>query len=200
MRLYKSLFTLLTSTYLSNARYNNNVAAYLRLFFERNTKLTSPAELFGNVFRNSKWSDLKKINIKVSFWETFINTLLLTICGLFVLMLFLGKTKAAKYLGFIPMFTVLDSTLSLLCMQFSDLWVQASVTAFTLYSALRYWFLVRLHRLKLWKKGIDPANKRVLSIQYHQLAEIVSVEIRLLLHWEIHWDRYPKWSKLFWCC
>jgi hypothetical protein len=52
---------------MSSLKVNNNIAAHLKIFFERSNKLNSTVTSFGNVFKNSKWSDFQTQNIKKSF-------------------------------------------------------------------------------------------------------------------------------------
>ena len=79
MRYFDKLLNFFTSSYLNNTRFHHSTLGYLRIFFERNNKLKSTFSSLGNVFRNSKWSDLKAQNIKTSFiksWSTYFTTLL----------------------------------------------------------------------------------------------------------------------------
>ena len=55
------------SSYMNNNKLKNYPNSILKLFFERNNKNVSTFSKLGNVFRNSKWSDLKIHNIKSSF-------------------------------------------------------------------------------------------------------------------------------------
>ena len=57
--------------YQSNLKYRHNFLSYLKIIFERNTKNNSTYANLGNVFRNSKWTDLKIQNIKISFVKQF---------------------------------------------------------------------------------------------------------------------------------
>ena len=52
---------------MSNSKVNNNIISYLKIYFERNNKSNNTISTFGNVFKNSKWSDFKTQNIKKSF-------------------------------------------------------------------------------------------------------------------------------------
>ena len=100
------------SYYLNDNKYSNSIFNNLRIYFERETKNKSNVSIFGNTFRNSKWSDLQKINIKESFLKTFLYasvTILLTVSSA---MCFLGKAKSEHYLGFIPLFSLWDTALN----------------------------------------------------------------------------------------
>ena len=52
---------------MSSLKVNNNITSYLKIFFERSNKLSNTVSSFGNVFKNSKWSDFQTQNIKKSF-------------------------------------------------------------------------------------------------------------------------------------
>ena len=54
------------SKYMNNTRTKNKTLSPLKIFFERNNKVTNTITNLGNVFRNSKWTDLKFQNIKTS--------------------------------------------------------------------------------------------------------------------------------------
>ena len=69
-----------------------------RIFFERTTKQHQTVANLGNVYRNSKWSDLKVQNIKTNFVNQFV-----TVIAVFILLLFLYF--------FIFRFSVLDISL-----------------------------------------------------------------------------------------
>lgn len=89
MRYFDRLLNFFTSSYLNNTRFHHSTLGYLRIFFERNNKLKSTFSSLGNVFRNSKWSDLKAQNIKTSFvksWSTYFMTI--TIVSLIILPFF----------------------------------------------------------------------------------------------------------------
>lgn len=100
------------SYYLNDNKYSNSIFNNLRIYFERETKNKSNVSIFGNTFRNSKWSDLQKINIKESFLKTFLYTSLTTLLMVSAVMCFLGKAKSEHYLGFIPLFSLLDTVLN----------------------------------------------------------------------------------------
>ena len=95
------------STYLTDIKYNNNLLTSLRIFFERGNKFKSTLMTTGNVFRNSKWSDLAIFNIKYSFinkWFSFFSVIL------FFLILFCGLadfSTVTKYLSFLPFYNLL---------------------------------------------------------------------------------------------
>ena len=52
---------------MSSLKVNNTITSYLKIFFERSNKLNNTVSSFGNVFKNSKWSDFQTQNIKKSF-------------------------------------------------------------------------------------------------------------------------------------
>lgn len=85
LRFQERLSNFFASAYSNNSKYNSSYLLYLRLLFERNNKFKSTFDKLGNVFRNSKWNDLKVQNIKnslVNSWSAtafgFLAVLLLT--------------------------------------------------------------------------------------------------------------------------
>ena len=66
MRFHEKLTNFFASAYSNNSKYNSSYLIYLRILFERNSKFKATFDKLGNVFRNSKWNDLKVQNIKVS--------------------------------------------------------------------------------------------------------------------------------------
>ena len=83
MRYFDKLLNFFSSSYSNNTRFHHSTLGYLKIFFERNNKLKSTFTALGNVFRNSKWSDLKVQNIKTSFiksWSSYFISILLVLC------------------------------------------------------------------------------------------------------------------------
>ena len=81
MNYFDRLTNFFLNKYQNNLKYRHSLLSYLKLFFERNTKDNSTFSTLGNVFRNSKWTDLKVQNIKTTFIRQFylIFTLVLTL-------------------------------------------------------------------------------------------------------------------------
>lgn len=78
-----------STKYYNNLKYNNRMLSATRIFFERTTKFTQTVSSLGNVYRNSKWSDLNIQNIKlggVQQFFTILSTLIVTTCLLFLLL------------------------------------------------------------------------------------------------------------------
>jgi len=58
------------SKYMNNTTFKHSSIAFLRMYFERNTKqIDTSFTKWGNVFRNNKWTDLKIQNVKTSFLD-----------------------------------------------------------------------------------------------------------------------------------
>lgn len=86
MNKFKRLFNYYLSAYWNNPRTLSSMYSFLKLFFERNNKVDSTVASFGNVFRNSKWSNLQVQNIKKLFikqWLSFFLFIVFTILFLF---------------------------------------------------------------------------------------------------------------------
>ena len=57
---------LVIKKFYSNARYTSSFFYTLKFFFDKNTKTLNTVAKLGNVYRSSKWVDLRMQNIKVS--------------------------------------------------------------------------------------------------------------------------------------
>ena len=79
--------------YYNNLKYANQFLSTTRIFFERTTKHSQTVSNLGNVYRNSKWSDLKIQNIKLSFPKQFLSLFIIFILGL-ISLLFLFKINS----------------------------------------------------------------------------------------------------------
>lgn len=75
-------------SYTNNNKFRHSLFSFLKLFFERDSKNNNSYASLGNVFRNSKWSDLKVQNIKNLFIKEF--TLFLLLIGTLVLLNVVG--------------------------------------------------------------------------------------------------------------
>lgn len=105
MRYFDKLTNFFASAYTNSPKHNSNFLSYLRIFFERNNKYKSTFARLGNVFRNSKWSDLKIQNIKTPLISNWLSWAL----GLFLvsvlLLSFFGKSTASQTFINIPFLT-----------------------------------------------------------------------------------------------
>ena len=82
MKNVNKIYNFFTTRYYDNIKYNHSTAALLRIFFERANKTKQSVSNLGNVYRNSKWSDLKVQNIKFTHVNSFISQLLLALATL----------------------------------------------------------------------------------------------------------------------
>lgn len=97
---FKKIFNYYLSSYWNNSRTLSSMYSFLKIFFERNNKIDSTVSSFGNVFRNSKWSNMQVQNIKKLFikqWLWFFCIIMLT---LFYTITYTGVTLNASYLSF----------------------------------------------------------------------------------------------------
>lgn len=62
--------------FYSNARYTSSFFYTLKFFFEKNTKTLNVVAKLGNVYRSSKWVDLRMQNIKDSVLTRFLSLFL----------------------------------------------------------------------------------------------------------------------------
>ena len=66
MKSFQKLVYFFSSKYYNNLKFSNRMLSTTRIFFERTTKNSHSLQALGNVYRNSKWSDLHVFNIKES--------------------------------------------------------------------------------------------------------------------------------------
>ena len=103
LRFQERLSNFFASAYSNNSKYNSSYLLYLRLLFERNNKFKSTFDKLGNVFRNSKWNDLKVQNIKNSLINSWFSTGLSIVLITLFLFSFFGFTNNTGTI-FIPAF------------------------------------------------------------------------------------------------
>lgn len=90
MKSTKNFFSFFLSRFYDSIKFNQSFAFRLKIYFERSTKYRQTIDILGNVYRNSKWTDLKIQNIKGSHLFKFlrINMVLITIFLFIYLILF----------------------------------------------------------------------------------------------------------------
>ena len=66
MKSINKLIYFFSNKYYNNLKFNNKLVSTTRIFFERTTKTSHSLQSLGNVYRNSKWTDLNVFNIKES--------------------------------------------------------------------------------------------------------------------------------------
>ncbi len=96
----KRVINFFSSTYNNNLKFNNRFVSTSKIFFERTTKSWQSVQALGNVYRNSKWSDLNIFNIKESFLPQFKSTFN-------VLIIFFMVMTFTNYVDLIPFFNSL---------------------------------------------------------------------------------------------
>ena len=73
MKSTKNFFSFFISKFYDNIKFNHSFAFKTKIFFERSTKYRQTMDNLGNVYRNSKWTDLKIQNIKSSHLLKFLR-------------------------------------------------------------------------------------------------------------------------------
>jgi hypothetical protein len=104
LRYFDKLLNFFSSSYSNNARFHHSTLGYLKIFFERNNKIKSTFAVLGNVFRNSKWSDLKVQNIKTSFIKSWSSYFIVILFVLSLCFSFFGVYASSTILPQIPFF------------------------------------------------------------------------------------------------
>ena len=87
MQFIKRILSYFCPVYLNDWRHSNQIVSTLKLFFDRNNKAFHLISTLGNVFRGSKWSDLRISNAKTSLTTRYRKFLLLTFFLFFLLFL-----------------------------------------------------------------------------------------------------------------
>lgn len=154
MRYFDKLLNFFASSYNNNTRFHHSTLGYLKIFFERNNKMKSTFAALGNVFRNSKWSDLKIQNIKTSFiksWSSyaaFILFIAIFMCA------FLGTYKGGIIITYVPLLGDIYEILCFSWTHFEDILKSASLVL------LSVWFYLKsivLRNLQLKQNHIHES-------------------------------------------
>jgi len=156
------------SIYLNNSKYSNNLRHTLRIFFEREVKTKHTPTLFGSTFKGSKWVDYQTFNINKLLIKSGLSYFNYIFIGLSFIFIFLGRTKAEQYFGFMPFFTYFNFILGYLPLVLSDFTSQLIVIFYVFYTLL-YKFFLKLTNLTNYniinaannyysKKILQPTN------------------------------------------
>lgn len=122
MSSFNKIVQFFLSKYYNNLKYSNRMLSATRIFFERTTNYSQTVSNLGNVYRNSKWSDLKIQNIKTSFFNQFLNIFVVFI----LILLFIMVLSRIGYVDTLYLFQAP-----------SDLW-------YVFYDTLKYSYLYLL--------------------------------------------------------
>lgn len=87
MKSISKLIYFFSNKYYNNLKFNNKLVSTTRIFFERTTKTSHSLQALGNVYRNSKWTDLNIFNIKESSLAQFKNIFTIVVILLLLLVL-----------------------------------------------------------------------------------------------------------------
>lgn len=121
---------------MNSPKHNSNFLSYLRIFFERNNKYKSTFAKLGNVFRNSKWSDLKIQNIKTPLISNWFSWALLLFTLSLITFSFFGKSTPNYFYLNVPFLSDIFNIIFYAWANFinfiSLLWIQLWLTVLTL--------------------------------------------------------------------
>lgn len=137
MRYFDRLLNFFTSNYLNNTRFHHSTLGYLKIFFERNNKLKSTFSSLGNVFRNSKWSDLKVQNIKTSFIKSWSNYFVTLFTLSFILLPFFGTYYGNTLTYYVPFLGEIYELLSFVWTHIEDMLKALLMFVFSTWSYLK---------------------------------------------------------------
>lgn len=121
---------------MNDSKYSNNLRHLLRIFFEREIKTKHSLSVFGSLFKGSKWSDYQTFNINNFFINSGLHYFYYITTVLLFIMIFLGRSKAEQYLGFIPFFSYIDFILGYVPLALGDLWSQVILYIYIIYLTL----------------------------------------------------------------
>ena len=85
MKSFQKLVYFFSSKYYNNLKFSNRMLSTTRIFFERTTKNSHSLQALGNVYRNSKWSDLHVFNVKESSINQFKSVFYLILVIFFII-------------------------------------------------------------------------------------------------------------------
>jgi hypothetical protein len=136
MRFLTKFYSFIKSVYLNNSKYSNNLSHALRIFFEREVKTKNTPALFGSTFKGSKWTDYQTFNINKLFIKSGITYFYYALTLLLVTFIFLGRSKAEQYFGFLPFFSYVNFLLGYIPLVLSDTTSQFIVIIYSFYTFL----------------------------------------------------------------
>lgn len=169
MRYFDRLLNFFTSNYLNNTRFHHSTLGYLKIFFERNNKLKATFSSLGNVFRNSKWSDLKVQNIKTSFiksWSTYFLTILLVS---FFLLPFFGTYCGNTITYYVPLLGELYELVSFAWTHCEDLLKAFLICIFSIWSHTKSFLLTSVaQKQKHVYDSVSPFSDKPATKLYNQ--------------------------------
>jgi len=133
MKYINLLFNFFKSTYLNDSRYNSSILTTLRVLFERETKYRSTPAVFGNVFRNSKWSDLKIQNVKTTSIRHWLYYLLFVFLLISIAILLLHQIAPNSYFGLSALSLLIANGYSFILLNVDGYFNQVLIISFSLY-------------------------------------------------------------------
>jgi hypothetical protein len=145
MKYVDRLLNYFTSSYLNNTRFHHSTLGHLKIFFERNNKIKSTFNSLGNVFRNSKWSDLKVQNIKTSLiksWTVYFASLIII---LILFTSFLGTYYGNALCGYFPFLGEIYETLSFAWTSLEDFAKGLIIAVYSVCSSLKSHIMAKIH-------------------------------------------------------
>ena len=144
MRYIDKLLNYFSSAYNNNTKYHHSTLGFLKIFFERNNKLKSTFSTLGNVFRNSKWSDLKIQNIKTSFIKSWTSYFVITLVALLFLFSFFGVYAGNIVAKYVPFLGEIFEIIAFYWLYFENWTKAAFITLFASLSALKSLVLIKI--------------------------------------------------------
>lgn len=105
------------SSFMNSFRLKNYKLSTLRLYFERNNKFAETMTNLGNVYRNSKWSDLKTQNIKDAFTKKRAPIFIMGTLALITVLFLLNWSFGRGYIANIPLLDSLKESISFALIQ-----------------------------------------------------------------------------------
>jgi hypothetical protein len=144
------VINLFTSIFSNSSKYNHSVYHFLKIFYERSSKSYSLYSILGNVFKNSKWTNYKMQNIKLSFVLSFFKLLISTITIL--ILLFSLKTNS------ILVCNLFNNTLLLFLKD-----ALCDYTSFLISIVLIYLYSIKIYIKNFYLYLLSPSNTKILK-------------------------------------
>jgi len=161
----KRFLNYFTSTYTNDTKYHHSKLGFLRIFFERNNKFTSYITNLGNVFRNSKWSDLNIQNIKPSFISSQTGYFIVLTILLFLFLKFFGNYTINFITAQFPFTIEIVNWFVYTWSQIQKSWESFLLSIYGIFSCIKMYITSYLTQKKNYVYNAISSNKNKTSVK-----------------------------------
>ena len=159
MGYFEKTLNKITSSFFNNSKLKNNALQSLRLLFERNNKFYDSVSNIGNVFRNSKWSDLKVQNIKSSFIGPKASRSVIVTLVVLIVTCIVELGHQHNTLPYIPLLGPIIEQAYLLLNQLYDYVLVLLVALYYTVKGLESYIKNQVERVKLKLMRVEPSER-----------------------------------------